>query len=160
MALALGIASLFFFLSLPLCLWLVSRYALANAAAISESLTVRAALKRSVSLSHGTRARIILALVGIAVVQSCLGLLFMFPLFAAVARTAGHPPLWISLYQLSFGFVSSVLFTPIYGIVLALFYYDARIRKEGFDVEWLLERTEQTESSPALTSPAVGVLPT
>jgi hypothetical protein len=156
-AVVMGFAGVFFFISLPLCLWLASRYALANAAAISESLTVRAALKRSVSLSHGTRGRIILAMICIAFVQVCLGLLFIFPLFGPLSRSAGHPPLWISLYQLGFGFVSSVLFTPIYGIVLALFYYDSRIRKEGFDVEWLMERTERSQG---FDSSAVGVLPT
>ena len=156
-AVVMGFASVFFFISLPLCLWLASRYALANAAAISESLTVRAALKRSVSLSHGTRGRIILAMIAIAFVQVCLGLLFIFPLFGPLSRSAGHPPLWISLYQLGFGFVSSVLFTPIYGIVLALFYYDSRIRKEGFDVEWLMERTDRSQG---FDSSAVGVLPT
>jgi hypothetical protein len=136
-----GIGAVFFLVSLPLCLWLASRYALANAAAISESLPVGAALKRSAHLSVGTRGRIILAAVCIAVVQFCLGLLLISPLFPVLARSAGHPPLWITLYQMVFGFISSVLFTPIYGIVLALFYYDARIRKEGFDVEWLLERS-------------------
>ena len=142
-----GIAAIFFLLSLPLCLWLASRYALANAAAISESLTIRAALRRSVALSHGTRGRIILAMICIAVVQMCLGLLLVSPLFRVIAQNAGHPPLWIVLYQLGFGFVSSILFTPFYGIVLALFYYDARIRKEGFDVEWLMQRAEGLDRS-------------
>jgi hypothetical protein len=85
-AVVMGFAGVFFFISLPLCLWLASRYALANAAAISESLTVRAALKRSVSLSHGTRGRIILAMICIAFVQVCLGLLFIFPLFGPLSR--------------------------------------------------------------------------
>jgi hypothetical protein len=29
---------------------------------------------------------------------------------------------------------------PIYSIALTLFYYDQRIRKEGYDVEWLMEQ--------------------
>ncbi len=149
----LGVVGFILILLFPLCMWLASRYALANAAAISESLTVRAALRRSVSLSLGTRGRIILAMISIVVVQICLGLLFTFPTFGPISRSLGHPPLWISLYQLGFGFVSSVIFTPIYGIVLALFYYDSRIRKEGFDIEWLMERTERAESAgdPELT---------
>ena len=133
---------LFLLLAAPLCLWLASRYALANAAAISESLTIRGALQRSVTLSEGTRGRIILAIIVIAVVQFALSMLFMSPIFTVIARNPAHPPLWLTVYQLAIGFVSSVIFTPIYGVVLALFYYDARIRKEGFDVEWLLDRTQ------------------
>jgi len=29
---------------------------------------------------------------------------------------------------------------PVYAIALMLFYYDQRIRKEGFDIEWMMAR--------------------
>jgi hypothetical protein len=29
---------------------------------------------------------------------------------------------------------------PVYAIALMLFYYDQRIRNEGFDIEWMMER--------------------
>ena len=28
---------------------------------------------------------------------------------------------------------------PIYSIGLTLFYYDQRIRKEGYDIEWMMQ---------------------
>jgi hypothetical protein len=41
----------------------------------------------------------------------------------------------------SFGtFLSGSFVLPIYSIALTLFYYDQRIRKEGYDVEWLMEQ--------------------
>jgi len=58
-----------------------------------------------------------------------------------LTRTPGHVPIGVTIYSLAVGFVISSLTMPIYGIGLTLFYYDARIRKEGFDVEWRLERT-------------------
>ncbi len=141
LAIFTGVGALLFLLVIPLCLWLFSRYSLSNAAAISEELTVGAALRRSVLLSKDTRGRIILAFLGILIVQSIMSLIAFAPIFGVLARSAGHPPAWLAGYQLGFGFVVDTLFVPFYGIVLALFYFDARIRKEGFDVDWLLERT-------------------
>jgi hypothetical protein len=33
---------------------------------------------------------------------------------------------------------------PVYGIALVLFYYDQRIRKEGYDIEWMMEQAGLT----------------
>jgi hypothetical protein len=44
---------------------------------------------------------------------------------------------------------------PIYSIALTLFYYDQRIRKEGYDVEWLMEQAALTPDAvlPGAISP-------
>jgi hypothetical protein len=44
------------------------------------------------------------------------------------------------------------LIKPIYSIGLVLFYYDQRIRKEGYDIEWMMQ-------AAGLTPPAVAELP-
>jgi len=46
----------------------------------------------------------------------------------------------MTIYTELIGFVTSSVTIPIYAIGLTLFYYDARIRKEGFDVEWMMHR--------------------
>ena len=137
----MGLSGLAMLLFIPLCVWLSSRYSMANAAAISESLSIRAALKRSVQLSKGTRGRIILGTACIAVVQMVISIAALAPIFSFSVHHAPHLPLWVSVYQLALGFVVNTLCVPLYGIIFALFYYDARIRKEGFDVEWLLDRS-------------------
>jgi hypothetical protein len=156
---AYGFAGLGFLLVTPLCAWLASRYSLANAASILESLPIRASLKRSVALSYGTRGRILLALACIAITQMFVAVLVVLPLVRVLTRTAAHPPLWLTAYNLGWGFIVDTLFLPIYGIVLTLFYYDARIRKEGFDVEWLLERSLDPVLDPVLDPalPATGL---
>jgi hypothetical protein len=35
-------------------------------------------------------------------------------------------------------FAVQALTRPVYGIALMLFYYDQRIRQEGFDIEWMM----------------------
>jgi hypothetical protein len=37
-------------------------------------------------------------------------------------------------------FAVQALIQPVYGIALVLFYYDQRIRLEGFDIEWMMQR--------------------
>jgi hypothetical protein len=49
-------------------------------------------------------------------------------------------------------FILQVLIAPISAIALVLFYYDQRIRKEGFDIEWMMEQA-------GLTEPASDALP-
>jgi len=50
-----------------------------------------------------------------------------------------NPPLgWLAVQQLA-GFVTNALIGPIYATGLTLFYYDQRVRKEGFDIEWMMQ---------------------
>jgi hypothetical protein len=44
-------------------------------------------------------------------------------------------------------FILQVLIAPISAIALVLFYYDQRIRKEGFDIEWMMQQAGLTEPS-------------
>jgi len=48
---------------------------------------------------------------------------------------------------------SNALIGPIYAIGLTLFYYDQRIRKEGYDIEWMMQAAgllpQQTAGEPA-----------
>jgi hypothetical protein len=52
----------------------------------------------------------------------------------------------------------SMVFRPLYAIAGTLFYYDQRIRKEGFDIEWMMHSAGMTE--PALAAPATGLAST
>jgi hypothetical protein len=54
-------------------------------------------------------------------------------------------------------FAVQVLTKPVFGIALVLFYYDQRIRQEGFDIEWMMQQVgleapaaQQSEGQPWL----------
>ncbi len=130
-----------FFIILPLGIWLFMRYTLGTTSAVYEDLGVRAALRRSVGLSKGMRGRIFVLLFMAAILQGILGFALLAPFFGALDRSRGHVSLWLTAYTLMIGFVSTCLASPIYGIGLTLFYLDARVRKEGFDIERLLGKT-------------------
>ena len=43
-------------------------------------------------------------------------------------------------------FVVRALTKPVFGIGLTLFYFDQRIRKEGFDIEWMMQQAGMVEA--------------
>jgi hypothetical protein len=130
----------FFFLALLYGVWMSLRYSLAVPACVVEDLSASGAIKRSVVLSLGSRGRIFVLGLLVYAVRMLLGILFGFPMIALAFKHPGQPlPLvWMIMAQIG-GFVTSTLIGPIYSTGLTLFYYDQRIRKEGFDIEWMMQ---------------------
>jgi hypothetical protein len=141
MAAAFGMLALspFFILALLYGAWMSLRYSLAVPACVVEELPATSAIKRSIQLSLGSRGRIFVLALLVSAVRMLLGVLFGFPLIALAVKHPGHPlPVGWLMFQQVGVFVSSSLIGPIYSIGLTLFYYDQRIRKEGFDIEWMM----------------------
>ncbi|HVZ82037.1 MAG TPA: hypothetical protein VG893_00060 [Terracidiphilus sp.] len=126
--------------------WMLLKLALALPACVVEGIGPWQAIKRANSLSKGTRGRIILLFLLGWAANTLLLIAFMVPVVIVIALIPGsgnaaHAErlgqifvlVW---YGLSFG-VQAFTY-PIYGIGLTLFYFDQRIRKEGFDIEWMM----------------------
>jgi hypothetical protein len=113
-------------------------------ASVLEGVSWLESLKRSWVLSRGCRARIFLAWLLIFVVGMSLMMLVILPTGALVfalhwKRFAWHGyPLYRLLTSLEIGTIS-ILIGPIFPIVITLFYYDQRIRHEGYDIERMME---------------------
>ncbi len=148
-ALYAGVLGLSMLLVVPFGLWMMLRYSLANAACVSEDLKIKESLKRSVFLSEGSRGKIFVLLFLVSIVITLLAVGAETPMMVAVFKHRGHLSLFMTIYSLLVGFVITSLTTPIYGIGLTLFYYDGRIRKEGFDIEWMMQRTTEIETPHA-----------
>lgn len=154
---AMGIWGVVMLLMVPLCIWLFCRYALCMPASTVENLGVLKALKRSTVLSKGLRLRIFLLLLVVYVLQMILMVGLMIPMIGFIvnlAHTHGVLPIGAVIYQISIGLVMISLITPIYVVGLALIYIDARIRKEGYDIELMMQR-----SGGAVGQPAAGAQP-
>jgi hypothetical protein len=52
-------------------------------------------------------------------------------------------------------FLTSSLIGPVGAIALCLFYFDTRVRKEGFDIEALMDRTIGSPLGPVAESPVL-----
>jgi hypothetical protein len=130
----------FFLLATVYGVWMSLRYSLAVPACVVEDLPAGKALKRSVALSDGSRGRIFVMGLLVYAVRMLLAMLFGFPIILFAVKHPGHqlPMDWLTLQQIGV-FITNTLIGPIYATGLTLFYYDQRIRKEGFDIEWMMQ---------------------
>lgn len=144
-----------FFLALSLVIaglvayviWMLLRLCLAFPACVVEQISATAALKRGSALSKGTKGRIfLLYLLGLAL-NWLVSMGITVPLTLVMAqipnsgsaKNAAAAGTATILIIYGTGFVVQALIKPIYGIALTLFYYDQRIRQEGFDIEWMMQ---------------------
>lgn len=121
-------------------IWLAMRYAVSLPAVLLEDINGRAAIRRSVQLSHGRRGQIFLAiLLGMVVVYST-AFLFQGPFYAGIAVMGikGQLPNWLILALSVSSSIGGAIAGPLLMIILVLFYYDLRIRKEGFDLQHMM----------------------
>jgi hypothetical protein len=136
--------------SIP-CIALYTRVALAFPATAMEDLTATDSMQRSARLGEGGRWRIC----GGLLVPMLPALILAFGsagLLAALktssALLAGSPFLVAGINGVV-ELIVSLVFTPYSAIVLTLLYYDQRIRREGFDVERMMQTAGLDASAPA-----------
>jgi len=135
------------------------RYSLALPASVLEDLPARQAIRRSIDLSKGSRGRIFVLGLLISFIQ--LGLVaitqVIFIVFAFKQR--GQLPAWAQIAQQIVGFFTNSFIGPMYATGLTLFYYDQRVRKEGFDIEWMMEAAGMTAPQPTAEPAQDALLP-
>jgi hypothetical protein len=130
--------------------WWILRWALSIPASLMEDLKVHRALKRSSILTKGGIGRIFVMLLLVGAVMTVIQYAIQIPMFVLLWKSKGVPTLTTQIVA-SFGtFLSGSFVLPIYSIALTLFYYDQRIRKEGYDVEWLMEQAAVTPGTTPL----------
>jgi MFS family permease len=116
------------------------RNSLAIPAAVMENLKVRAAMRRSKQLIAGHKGRIFLLLLLLFALYCVAGALqFPFTLLLLHSRSAEH--IIGEFIVLLVAFLCNSLIGPVASIALCLFYIDERVRKEAFDIEFLMSKT-------------------
>jgi len=126
--------------------WIAIRISLAFPAFIVERSGVWDALRRSSLLTTGTRGRILVLYLLGAALNWILSIAITLPLTIVMAMLPGasspqHAQATaVASLCVVYGaaFAVQALTRPVYGIALMLFYYDQRIRQEGFDIEWMM----------------------
>lgn len=115
------------------------RYSLAVPACTVEGLKARAAIRRSAQLSKGSRWRIFM--LGLLTVIIQLGLTGITQGFFVVIgiKNKGVIPVWMTVAQQFLAFLTNAFVGPIYATGFTLFYYDQRVRNEGFDIEHMMQ---------------------
>jgi hypothetical protein len=126
--------------------WMALRLSLAFPACVVEQIGAWDAIKRSSSLTTGTRGRILLLYLLGAALNWILSIAITLPLAIVMALVPGSSSpqhaqgaAVITIFVIyGSAFTVQALTRPVYGIALILFYYDQRIRQEGFDIEWMM----------------------
>jgi len=130
------------------------RNSLGIAASVFERLPVRAAMRRSKVLAAGMKGRIFLLLVMLYVLTLvAAGLQVPFAIFAL--KTHAGQRILAQGGSLLVSFLTTSLIGPLGAIAFCLFYFDARVRKEGFDIEALMDRRIGSPLGPVQTTEEV-----
>jgi hypothetical protein len=130
---------------------LALRWSLVVPAAVLEHVGIRLAMARSVDLTTGQRGRIFVVYVLFVVLTMVFTSIWQVPVMVAVF-TAGKagPPLWTQIVTQVGSFVTGSVASPLMTIAIALMYYDARVRKEAFDLEHMLSQLDQPAGASEL----------
>lgn len=140
---------------LPVAALMVLWYALSVPAMLVENLSATQALKRSSFLIKGYRDQVFLAMFLTLLVGWSIALLLQGP-FALPQwfwmREGSAGPFWPSAASTLAGGVAQALSGPLLMIALAQLYFDIRVRKEGFDLQVLLDALKPAEALLPSTS--------
>lgn len=132
------------------------RYAVCIPALLLENLGSLASLRRSVQLTEKRRWPIFVAVL-LAVIIGYVGVLvFQGPFFVTMMFTAGagQVPQWIPFAYAVSGAIGGAITGPVLIIVLVLLYYDTRIRKEAFDLQFMMSTLDRPAPAQGTPSPA------
>ncbi len=150
------IFSFFYVGAFAFCVWFVLRYAISIPVLMIEDLGVLDSIRRSVFLTRGRRGHIFLALLVAGIIAYVGMMLFTFPFVIAVmlAAARGHWPVWLSSASATASAIGIAVAGPISMIVTVLLYYDTRIRKEAFDLQFMISSLDQPAPAAGTVSPA------
>jgi hypothetical protein len=128
--------------------FLVVRWIFFIQAIVLENYNSTGALGRSWKLGKGSFWRVFFLLVALTVLVLVLN--FGFYLLAIFVSTLLQSPfLIVVLSSISLQLIN-IIITPLQFAALTVLYYDLRIRKEGFDLEWQMQNLPEAPSAPTL----------
>ena len=114
---------------------------------VLEQLKVRAAMRRSKFLTNGTKWRIMLIGLITWALLMVVGILQMpLAFLTAIALVKGGHAYITQAITLVINFVGYTVVTPVALIGNSLLYFDQRVRKEAFDIAFLLGEERALES--------------
>jgi hypothetical protein len=137
-----------FFASCIYAIYAAIRVSLAVPASVIESLGPNAAVRRSMTLLTERKGRIFLLGLLIIAMSMIVGVV-LAPLTFFALRAHGAERYIIQMVQLVGTFLSRLLVGPVAAIAVCLFYFDERVRHEGFDIEFLMLRAGPPPANPS-----------
>lgn len=140
-------------------IYLACRLAVSVPVSVAENESPVAAMERSMELTRGYAGQMFLLLMLVMVLTYVVTILLQFPVmfFTITAAMAKHQvSLGVTTYSYIADFVSQAVVGPIGTISAALMYYNLRVRKEGFDIQHLMNSLNNVPR-PLADAPAPGI---
>lgn len=170
---------LVFAIAFGVIIWRALGYAVGFPVCVAEQKTAWQSLKRAWQLSQGSRGRIFVMFLLVAALAFAVSMAASIPFLIVVAFLApsgdGTGPsttfIVAEIARIVVDFTVQALLAPVSWIALVLFYFDQRIRKEGFDIEWMMQQAglipqqagiipdAYSGSTPIIAAPAVAQNP-
>jgi len=153
-----GTVLLFLAMMAVYALWMLLMLCLSFPVCVVENVGAWTAVKRAMALSKGTRGRILVLYILGMMVRWGISMVLTIPAILIVTLVPGldtpqHSQMIGSvIIVVIYGgsFVVRAATKPIYTIAQMAFYYDQRVRKEGFDIEWLMRQAGMVPAPPPL----------
>src|SRR5580700_3398784 len=126
-------------------IYIACRLLICVPAALIEGRGPRESLSRSFDLTRDNAGRGFLILLLSVVVTYAALILFALPFGIPLAASIGNPGMllfWASMVQVG-STVATVLVRPVLLIATSIFYYDLRVRKEAFDIQFMMNPESQ-----------------
>ena len=103
--------------------------------------------------SLGSRGRIFVLGLLVAFIELALvGITQSFFIFLAF-KNHFVLPTWAAVAQQFVAFATTTFIAPMFSTGLTLFYYDQRVRKEGYDIEWMMQAAGMNVSLETAAAP-------
>jgi hypothetical protein len=133
-------------------IYLAIIWALAIPAAILEDIGFSECRDRSKALTEGARGRIfviylLVTVVTYAVILGIQGVVGVAG-FSALGKEAANSLTFNIVSEIT-GFIATTLVAPLGMIAFTIAYYDQRVRKEGFDIQFMMEGAQQAATATA-----------
>ncbi len=118
--------------------------------ALIEERGPRESLNRSWELTRGYAGRAFMMFLLFLVIAIAANLLFVSPFSIGLATSLRNPSglwMWLILGQVG-ARVAAILTQPILLIATSIFYYDLRVRKEAFDLQFMMNPNAPPSAGP------------
>jgi len=152
--------------AIVIMIWLALTYSMGVTVCVVEKKTAWESLQRAAQLSKGTRGRIFVMFLLVIVLSMAVSMASYFILAAiiAIATAVGGgvqsttvAAMIGGIIQFVLSFSMQMILAPVTWIALVLFYFDQRIRTEGYDIEMMMAQAGMTQLPPE-ASPAAPML--
>ncbi len=162
---AAALVAIVWIIAMVIAIWfmfrMLARYSLSVPACVLEDLPARKAIKRSVALSKGSVGRILAVYLLFTIVNLAFAFAAAVPFQLALAAAKSEVArVILALGNQTSSCIISAVVGPLVTIALTLVYYDERIRKEAFDLNYMMEMLDgQVPQQSSTGGPATGPIP-